>query len=63
MSTSFGLSGKFSFFNISLKKLGKTPAKAFELIFNVLGGIVSLLVALFSLINWTSFSMSNLDIG
>ena len=51
MSASFGLSGKFSFFNISLKKLGKTPAKAFELIFNILGGIVSLLVALFSLIN------------
>ena len=63
MSASFSLSGKFPVFNKSLKRLCKTSGEASEFIFNILGRILSLLVAFLGLIGWTFFSMFNLDIG
>ena len=38
-------------------------AETSELIFSILGGILSLVLAFLGLISWTSLSMSNLDIG
>ena len=62
MSASFRLPGKFPVFNISLTRLCKVSAETSELIFNILGGILSLVLAFLGLISWTSLSMSNLDI-
>ena len=51
MSASFRLPRKFPAFNISLKRLRKTSAEVSELIFNILGRILSLVVAILGLIN------------
>ena len=63
ISASSRLSGKFPVFNISLKRLCVVSAETSELMFNILGGILSLVLAFFGLIRWTSLSMSNLDIS
>ena len=53
MSVSFRLSEKFPVF--------KTSAEASELIFNILGEILSLVVPFLGLMSCTSFLMSNLE--
>ena len=51
MSASLRLSGKSSVFNISLKRFCEASAEASTLIFNILGEIMSLVVAFFGLIS------------
>ena len=62
MSASFRLSGKFTVFNISLKRFFKASAEISELVFKILVVILSLVIAFLGLISWTFFPMSHFDI-
>ena len=63
ISASFKLSGKLSVIRHLLKRSCKVSGEVLQLIFNILGGIVFLVVAFLRSIFWISFSMPNFDVG